>query len=69
MIFKGIVILWSAICIIGCVRGLGFYAKYIDPGAFLMSWAAGFGIMFWFFVWAAVVVPVALVGILFKKGI
>jgi hypothetical protein len=67
VIFKAVVLAWSVICILGCVGGLGLYAKYIDPGAFMLTWAAGLGVMFWFFVWAAVVVPVALVGILFKK--
>jgi len=62
VIAKAIIVVWSLICI-GVMINTVLHARFTDrPGV-----VAGI-VIFHFVIWIAVIVPAALIGLLFKKS-
>ncbi len=67
MISRAIVILWTLFCAWGLFAGFAELAK--EPqllGSTAGQFGAIIGVLIWLFLWALVVVPVGIIGLLFK---
>jgi len=67
MISKVIIILWSLFCGWGIVSGVMAVSDMAQDSDAAAA-GAGIGIMMWIFLWGLVVVPTALIGLLFKRN-
>ena len=68
MLSKIIVIGWTLFCIAGFVIGArSVDSEMVDTNA-AYAVGAGLGMMFWIFIWGIIVVPVALIGLQFKRS-
>jgi hypothetical protein len=71
MISRVIVFLWTCFCIWGFVQGQIELQRATDLGPLgdaIRDVAAGFGFFAWLVFWGLVVVPVALIGLLFRPS-
>ena len=67
MVTKFIIIVWTTICLLGGLFSVLLVDTALDKGDTLVAGIFGASFFLWFAVWSAIVIPTALVGLLFKK--
>src|SRR5208282_1367690 len=68
MISRAIVVIWSLFCLFGLFYGLSEISRTMDPNSPAVQAGTAIGVVFWIFIWGVVVVPTALIGLLFKRS-
>lgn len=66
MVSKLIIIGWSLFCLWGAFSGMAEIADDVEKSD-AAAFGAGLGLMLWIILWGIVVVPTALIGMLFRK--
>ncbi len=68
MVTKFIIIVWTMICFLGGLFSILLVDTALDQGESLVAGIFGASVALWFAVWSAIVIPTALIGLLFKKS-